>query len=561
MKEKLEKYIPRLALIGLMLLIMASMFILNRATLLGPDDYVYSYVMGSYKVKVNTLKTILAQADYFYHNWTGRVLPHIMVGIFRSFKTEYIYDISNTLVFMIFITVVSTAIHKKDEKSLTFLGVLSVFGYFTFSKMFGEKFAWIAGALNYLWPSTIMAIFIHRLVSYRNEIGDGTKKTKKYIAKIVGTCVIAFLAGVCHENVAFVTGSFIIIYFVQILVKEHKDKASIKELIKKYRELIIYTVVFGIGALLNITAPGNFVRVKGEATGFRIDTLNNYWVNIIPIIIVVASIIVRILLTKNDGEEKNEYIKGTVIQFVIPVLVATIPMMFIGYFPPRAFIAYETLLAMILAENVRFFASKIENKKEANPKLIVVLPIVSCVLALIIFGRFSPSTLADIRYLIPYKDRIAEEALKCAREGNQDALVSSFKYKQWIHSDDGINISNFFPELNYHMPTNATMAQYYGFLKLTAIGEDEYLVEIKMDNDEAHTFKVNDMTTGENIYWLEYKDEVVFAVKKDEFKNWKLDLRDDPLKDKIKEIKVRTLEDNLEENKDYTIDDFVIKEK
>jgi hypothetical protein len=82
-----------------------------------------------------------------------------------------------------------------------------------------------------------------------------------------------------------------------------------------------------------------------------------------------------------------------------------------------------------------------------------------------------------------------------------------------------------------------------------------------MDNDEAHTFKVNDMTTGENIYWLEYKDEVVFAVKKDEFKNWKLDLRDDPLKDKIKEIKVRTLEDNLEENKDYTIDDFVIKEK
>jgi hypothetical protein len=93
MKEKLEKYIPCLALIGLMLLIMASMFILNRATLLGPDDYVYSYVMGSYKVKVNTLKTILAQADYFYHNWTGRVLPHIMVGIFRSFKSEYIYDI------------------------------------------------------------------------------------------------------------------------------------------------------------------------------------------------------------------------------------------------------------------------------------------------------------------------------------------------------------------------------------------------------------------------------------------------------------------------------------
>ena len=184
MTEKLKKYIPVLALLGLLMLIMASMFILNRATLLGPDDYVYSYVMGSYKEKVNNLSSILKQADYFYHNWTGRVLPHIMVGIFRSFKSEYVYDTVNTLVFMIFVMTASSAIHKKDEKSLTFLGVLSVFGYFTFSQMFGEKFAWIAGALNYLWPSAIMAIFIRGLISYKNDREKEEKVSPKFFGII-----------------------------------------------------------------------------------------------------------------------------------------------------------------------------------------------------------------------------------------------------------------------------------------------------------------------------------------------------------------------------------------
>ena len=156
-REQISNFIKFSAKIGLILLILVSMFLLCHSVLLSPDDYNYTFVQGTYmQKKVDSLENALETAKYFYNNWTGRVIPHVLIGIFRNLN-ELIYEIVNSFVFIIFIIMITKVLNKKS----TFLSLLSVFGYLTFSRMFGEKFGWISGSFNYLWPSTFLIIFIY----------------------------------------------------------------------------------------------------------------------------------------------------------------------------------------------------------------------------------------------------------------------------------------------------------------------------------------------------------------------------------------------------------------
>ena len=161
-KKKIVDFIKFSAKLGLLLLILVSIFLLCHSVLLSPDDYNYTYVQGSFmQRRVDSIENALETAKYFYNNWTGRVIPHVLIGIFRNMN-ELIYEIINSLVFIIFITTISKVLNKKSS----FLSILSVFGYLAFSRMFGEKFGWISGAFNYLWPSTFLVIFIYYFYNY-----------------------------------------------------------------------------------------------------------------------------------------------------------------------------------------------------------------------------------------------------------------------------------------------------------------------------------------------------------------------------------------------------------
>ena len=541
-KEQIINLIKVLAKFGLILLIFVSMLILSHSVLLSPDDYNYTFVQGTNNTqRVDSISNAIQTAKFFYNNWTGRIIPHVLIGIFRNLPSV-VYEISNSIIFLVFIIFITKVLNKKTS----FLSILGVFGYLAFSMMFGEKFAWISGSFNYLWPCTFLVIFIYYFYNYFID-----EKKLNMLSKIA-LILFSFIVGFSHENVAFVGGAFLvclILFNIKKFLRFDKNKKIVVSLI---------FIMFCLGAFATIFAPGNLSRmgqVAGEKS-FSWEFVQNYKDNKFVLLAVLVSMILAFIIQnfKNKNLKKLNYIeiKNQFLYFILPSLIATIPMAIITYFPPRAFLAYEVMFMIVFARNIVIIS------KELN-KYNILIAIISIICSLIVFGKFSPSTLGQINYIIPYKDKVTSEYEQALANGEKDVLVSKFEYANWIHAEDWINIANFFPEFDYHMPVNALISQYYGFDRLTAIGDNDYLIEIEVDTDGINPYELIDKETKTSIQYMEYDEFIRYTIPKDKLGEYVLDCRKNNLKDKILSYKVRFIGGELA-NTDINLEQLIITE-
>ena len=545
-KEQIINLIKVLAKFGLILLIFVSMLILSHSVLLSPDDYNYTFVQGTNNTqRVDSISNAIQTAKFFYNNWTGRIIPHVLIGIFRNLPSV-VYEISNSIIFLVFIIFITKVLNKKTS----FLSILGVFGYLAFSMMFGEKFAWISGSFNYLWPCTFLVIFIYYFYNYFID-----EKKLNMLSKIA-LILFSFIVGFSHENVAFVGGAFLvclILFNIKKFLRFDKNKKIVVSLI---------FIMFCLGAFATIFAPGNLSRmgqVAGEKS-FSWEFVQNYKDNKFVLLAVLVSMILAFIIQnfkiikQNKNLKKLNYIeiKNQFLYFILPSLIATIPMAIITYFPPRAFLAYEVMFMIVFARNIVIIS---ESLKKYN----LLIAIISIVFSLIVFGKFSPSTLGQINYIIPYKDKVTSEYEQALANGEKDVLVSKFEYANWIHAEDWINIANFFPEFDYHMPVNALISQYYGFDRLTAIGDNDYLIEIEVDTDGINPYELIDKETKTSIQYMEYDEFIRYTIPKDKLGEYVLDCRKNNLKDKILSYKVRFIGGALA-NTDINLEQLIITE-
>ena len=545
-KEQIINLIKVLAKFGLILLIFVSMLILSHSVLLSPDDYNYTFVQGTNNTqRVDSISNAIQTAKFFYNNWTGRIIPHVLIGIFRNLPSV-VYEISNSIIFLVFIIFITKVLNKKTS----FLSILGVFGYLAFSMMFGEKFAWISGSFNYLWPCTFLVIFIYYFYNYFID-----EKKLNMLSKIA-LILFSFIVGFSHENVAFVGGAFLvclILFNIKKFLRFDKNKKIVVSLI---------FIMFCLGAFATIFAPGNLSRmgqVAGEKS-FSWEFVQNYKDNKFVLLAVLVSMILAFIIQnfkiikQNKNLKKLNYIeiKNQFLYFILPSLIATIPMAIITYFPPRAFLAYEVMFMIVFARNIVIIS---ESLKKYN----LLIAIISIVFSLIVFGKFSPSTLGQINYIIPYKDKVTSEYEQALANGEKDVLVSKFEYANWIHAEDWINIANFFPEFDYHMPVNALISQYYGFDRLTAIGDNDYLIEIEVDTDGINPYELIDKETKTSIQYMEYDEFIRYTIPKDKLGEYVLDCRKNNLKDKTLSYKVRFIGGALA-NTDINLEQLIITE-
>ena len=198
--------------------------------------------------------------EYFIHwyfNWTGRSLQtFISFWVFSDDLNLVIYKffLLPSLLFAFYFYLKKIINIKIKFLSIDFI-ILFICFWFIYPAI-DETIFWTAGSINYLLP-LFFSIF------YLGLFNETVKKNKKNIFVFIFYSIASFLAGSSHlQNFS---GCFVVSSFFMFLYY--------KENITKFKSILIFYVLFLVGGLVLIFAPGNFERLGGlsfETTGLSL---------------------------------------------------------------------------------------------------------------------------------------------------------------------------------------------------------------------------------------------------------------------------------------------------
>ena len=110
----------------------------------------------------------------------------------------------------------------------------------------------------------------------------------------------------------------------------------------------------------------------------------------------------------------------------------------------------------------------------------------------------------------------------------------------------------------YQMPVNVLIAQYYGFDRVTAIADDEYLLEIQVNTEGINEYEVIDIDSGEIIQEMEYDNLIRYTIPKEMLTKYKLRAVNGNLNDIILDYKIRYVGGSLNKEQ-VNLDELIIK--
>ena len=535
----IEKIKNNKFLIISLFIVYIGIFLICKYNMFAQDEYNYSHIAWT-DTKLETIGDIITSQISIYKNWSGRIPVLATVQFFLCFG-KYIYDLINPLMFILFIIMIL----KVSDNKITSRGVFSVVFLTVFGAYkFWEKYIWLSGSLNYLWPVCLMLIVIYYI--YNMIIND----KKLNVLNTIILFITSFFAGWSHENVAFVLGSTIIFMAIFNLKKILKLEKSTKI------KLILSVLLFGIGAILLIFCPGNFGRLN---TTQRTVSLLPILKNIAAMYMIIIIYIITVIILKkskriNENNNVKEILKEQVKYFIFPAIFALLPMIIIAEFPIRASLAYEVMIFIVILKNLKLICAEYNEEKIVKISSVVVVSIAMLVL-------YSKS-LFSLCCLKPYSEKI-ESQIEYQKNNNQrDIVVSKFNYEKFAKYFIQVYMDIFPKNLDTSIINNY-MSVYYDVDSITAVEDGYVQIEIDISNeDEIVPYNVIDRETKEIIAERVILGELlmpntslngrlIFNIPIEKLDNAYLELNDS-VKQNIINIEYRSL-DNIEKSKVYNV--------
>lgn len=331
-------------------LMFLAIFGLNYLYPMAADDFLYSVVKYGESVSlVENFKEIGSFMHYYYFNWGGRVIAHIIAHILLLFN-PIVQDILNSLAYCMLIYLLYK-ISSNGKNNFILLIVIGV-SVFYFGPAFLSSAIWITGSANYLWTTVIVFAFIYPYYRFVNG--------HQYSNSVV-RAVLFFLAGIIaawtNENIAPVLCLIILVY-TYVVYKREKNKMPLWGVAGFLGAII--------GSLLLVGAPGNAVRA--EAQGKELLNSFDLIISKLPylegayryfmsrqIILFFVFLLLHHFYCQNAAIKKR-----TIYQAMLFFIVANISLLLTivsPSFPPRAYFSISVLLILafsILYANIDF---------------------------------------------------------------------------------------------------------------------------------------------------------------------------------------------------------------
>lgn len=310
-------------------------FILNVKTPFQWDDFRLTQIWPNEDgLKVQSFRDILISQYNHYYTWGGRILVHI-VAQYLVFIEPLKADILNTLVYLIYVTLIYYHIKGKTKHDfVVFIGV-NILVYFL-QPVFGETILWLTGSANYLWGTSVILLF---MLPYR--MYDAEKPARYTILKCIGMFILGIMAGWTNENTAAA-----MLFMLVIFVAFYK--------VKKWR-IPSWALAGLAGALagyfIMILAPGNFMRADLRTGGMTMDlfylsyrflTSTQLLFQYLGVINLIGFILLLLFRYNSKNDKSYPYNIFLISLYFIGALVAIYVMLFSPFFPPRAWFGAVT---------------------------------------------------------------------------------------------------------------------------------------------------------------------------------------------------------------------------
>ncbi len=319
--------------------VLFAVFALNYFFPLYADDMMYSVVKFQEPVSLgDNLREIGEFIHYYYFNWGGRAIAHIVAHLLLLFG-PISQAVINSFVFILLLYV-TYKITLNEAKSNFFLCLFLGISLFYFTPSFLSSAIWKTGSANYLWTATFSLAFFLPFYRLAND-----KQYSDSVVRIILFFILGAIIGWSNENTA--PTLFLLVASMLGVVWFYKKKQ------------IPYWAIAGligvaIGCCLMILSPGNAVRAEAEGYASLFNSFDLMYERLQhnisgayrhfmlrPIFIFVVCLVLHHFFAKDELRKKD-----TVIYASIFFILANISMwltIVARSFPPRAFMIITVL--------------------------------------------------------------------------------------------------------------------------------------------------------------------------------------------------------------------------
>ena len=246
-----------------------------------------------------------------YYMHSGRVFVHSIISFFSMFDKS-IFNVLNTslylsLVILIYYYYKNIVENENNLVDILFFILINLVFWFKLP-VFGETVLWLSGAINYLWPTLFLFLFIFVLYLDTNDIYKIKRKIYWFLIFLS-----SFFIGGAHEVIAVGSMGFLFFINCDYFIRNRKF----------HKGYVITFFINILGALFLLLAPGNITRSQLNSGGNLISRfvivlnallkslLDNMFLSII-IVWGIIHIIIHLDKVKND-----EVLKRNVFFYII----------------------------------------------------------------------------------------------------------------------------------------------------------------------------------------------------------------------------------------------------
>lgn len=322
-------------------------FICNYYTPFIQDDYAYCYVYGPDSATIrptSTRITSLVQvfiSQFNHYNFVnGRITPHVFVQIFCGLLGKNVFNLVNTVIFVLFLDSV-VRISTCNKRSVYILLLVYIFFLVAFPNP-GQTSFWLSGSCNYLWSMTFTLLMIRHILFVPVESLSKKKRV------ILSFGVIGMLIGCMNESITLGVAGGLFFYF---FFHREKFQASNK----------ILFIGYLLGVIVVLVSPGSWARLRDGEMQFEFQIIPFVFSRVVNIIfmfvkLVLPLVAISIFVYKIRRKGLKQEVKDL---FFLIFVVLSCFLFLLGMNEDRIFFGLSVVSAIVILQEVsRFFEYK-----------------------------------------------------------------------------------------------------------------------------------------------------------------------------------------------------------